>query len=547
MSFSFQDLDDQGGYDNLKEHFREWACRNFVVDFTSERASAACNIDAGSLRSLLEQKKANRSVTRWINIWSPEMQTDVLEQIGEHYGFSSRLLAIMRSRHDLQYQKKVAVQQQQAPLSEKTPHINEENKFSDIESYGGIMTSSTVLSQQTSTGNLSHYQIVDEVWHYNSVDWGEKYHCIGYNSLHVDEDTSPRHDNFPGRKPPHKRPDSKPPGKRLWTWLMLCDDGTVISIFENPYPGVKDLKPGPDRMLRITRRNVDNVFRHLSKAADNERKEDFMSVLNIRKSMASQTGQSGQKAGEVTDQPSLLFYYLFDDWRRTYSLVAQKADQYGSQLSEVRDSMFLRPSVPLVEDLHQVGQQLAVLKRMYESYSVIIDRLLENQSLHSSDTPSNDPRLGVRLSRAALVRFERLKDRIQLLALSEVQSCLDEKESLVFLNFNLITLKQSVAVERLTRITILLAKVTILFMPVSLMTAYFSTQIAGAEHTFTVASYWISFGVIFVLSFIFLLVFGQLSDTVEGKPIYQSFTRIFYDRSRKALKERKERKEKWQE
>ena len=538
MICSFQDLDDQGAYDTLKAQFRDWSCRNFIVDFTSATASAAYNVDIRSLGDLLKQKKANKSVTRWINIWNPELQSEELKQIGEQYGFSSRLLAIMRSRHDSQYQKEIEMQQKQAILPEKAAHITEENRSSDIESYAGTMASSTIVSQRTDINRLSHYRIADEVWHYNSVDWGERYHCIGFNSLHDVEITSGIYNAMSGDKPPHKRLGSKPPGKRLWTWLVLCDDGTVISIFENPFPEVGMLDADQARILEITRRNVDNVFRHLSKATDIERKEDFMSVLNIRRTMPSQARQT---SAEVTDQPSLLFYYLFDDWRTTYSLVAQKDDQYGSQLAELRRSMFERPSVQLVEDLHHVGQQLAVLKRIYESYSIIIDRLLENQSLHSGDSPGENSTLGVQLRPAASVRFERLRDRIRLLALSEVQSCLDEKESLVFLNFNLITLKQSAAVERLTRITILLAKVTILFMPVSLMTAYFSTQIVELQHTFTVVSYWISFGVIFVLSFVFLIVFGRLSDTVEGKPIYRSLTRIFYDKSRGAYEGRKER------
>ena len=42
---------------------------------------------------------------------------------------------------------------------------------------------------------------------------------------------------------------------------------------------------------------------------------------------------------------------------------------------------------------------------------------------------------GAPLSSAASVRFERLRDRINLLALSEIQECLDEKDSLVFLVF----------------------------------------------------------------------------------------------------------------
>ena len=115
--------------------------------------------------------------------------------------------------------------------------------------------------------------------------------------------------------------------------------------------------------------------------------------------------------------------------------------------------MFTKPQVPLIQKLHQYGRELAVLKRMYKSYALIIDRILDRQKpLYSSSaeqssesgtnseakilegqTTSKVQTFGAPLSSAAIVRFERLHDRINLYALSEIQECLDEKESLVFL------------------------------------------------------------------------------------------------------------------
>lgn len=126
-----------------------------------------------------------------------------------------------------------------------------------------------------------------------------------------------------------------------------------------------------------------------------------------------------------------------------------------------------RPNVKLVEDLHIIGRRLAVLKRMYQSYNLIIDRILENQKpidnsierrpgsrarnggqnlsgvplttgevTKDSDihTDHGAPQtLGVHLSQAVAVRFQRLRDRIDLYALNEIEDCLDEKESLVFM------------------------------------------------------------------------------------------------------------------
>ena len=92
--------------------------------------------------------------------------------------------------------------------------------------------------------------------------------------------------------------------------------------------------------------------------------------------------------------------------------------------------------------------------------------------------------LGVSLSSAARVRFERLKHRIRLYALSEIDECLKLRDDLVMMvcalassytlsvhqseanrcaqsqNFNLIATKQSVSVERLTRVTLLYVRVS---------------------------------------------------------------------------------------
>ncbi len=114
-----------------------------------------------------------------------------------------------------------------------------------------------------------------------------------------------------------------------------------------------------------------------------------------------------------------------------------------------RKKLFSKPEVDLIEDLHRVGRQLAVLKRMYESYALIIDRILDrkkplnpglawrpsdlNNKIAKEEVSRDDQTYGVSLSPAATVRFERLRDRIKLYALSEIQDCLDDKESLVFL------------------------------------------------------------------------------------------------------------------
>ena len=125
--------------------------------------------------------------------------------------------------------------------------------------------------------------------------------------------------------------------------------------------------------------------------------------------------------------------------------------------------MFERPEVGHIDKLHHFGRQLAVLKRIYQSYALIIERILDRQKLpdtlaksthnhfashraheHEGDqAPPGGPiaaehqTFEVPLASAATVRFERLKDRINLYALSEIQDCLDEKESLVFMVYSI--------------------------------------------------------------------------------------------------------------
>lgn len=227
--------------------------------------------------------------------------------------------------------------------------------------------------------------------------------------------------------------------------------------------------------------------------------------------------------------------------------------------------MLIKADLTHVDQLHHIGCQLAVLKRVYHSYSLLIDRILERReitiaSLKNShvisaaesmiasahDTDSRNPlipelasSLGVSLSSAARVRFERLKDRIALYALSEIQECIDQKDSLVMMNFNLIAIKESFSVERLTWVTLVLAQITILFTPVTLMTGYFSIQFKNTE--FEVKSYWWAFSIILGLSLLMLFLFSHFSGTLNGHIIKTSWGRLVVDIGKRWWSHRKKR------
>ena len=104
----------------------------------------------------------------------------------------------------------------------------------------------------------------------------------------------------------------------------------MISINENPYPNPATVD---ERELLSIRRNLINVFEQLSKVGNEEQPHDAIMTVQIR---------SGLKATSLaethvsdSDGPSLLLYYLFDDWFTTYSLVARNEHQYGVELDKV--------------------------------------------------------------------------------------------------------------------------------------------------------------------------------------------------------------------
>lgn len=78
-------------------------------------------------------------------------------------------------------------------------------------------------------------------------------------------------------------------------------------------------------------------------------------------------------------------------------------------------------------------------------------------------------------------------------------------------------------VDRLTRVTLLLTKATILFLPVSLMTGYFSMQLVGVEYS--VQTYWLSFVICFFLSWLALFLFGLFNGTVQTVEVIKQMWR----------------------
>jgi hypothetical protein len=352
----FRNFDNVGNFDLFDRQTRNPKSANFCLDFGEQEAFCAFDLDAQAYSKLLASPRPPYLHTRWINIWMPYNQKDLLKVLGQYFDFTPRLLGMMRSDpcppKSPSMRKKKSSSTLRSMLSHRSSksgstqqRAKEANQamMDSEESIG--MTELMHSAQLEMVQDLSHYQLVDDVWHWSTVDWGRRCKsprdigecsaniavvvCIGYNSLH-NVRTKPVNDQHNDDK---DRTGDVPHGKRVWNWLLLCEDKTVISISEDPFPFSNgDLHADELKLLYTARRNLVNVFRQLSKAPTPLR-DTALIQLPIR----SRVGQSEEETvHRSTDAPGLLFYYLFEDWGTTFNLISPRRHHgYGSELDRL--------------------------------------------------------------------------------------------------------------------------------------------------------------------------------------------------------------------
>ena len=518
----FKDLDDAANLEHLLAALLSSDTCNFILDFSDVASWVCFDANTSTVAALLAAERPQALNTRWINIWYPSKHSSLLKLLAERYDFSPRLLALMCSDPKESRTSQSTAQRRQKPHKRFRPFSISQSALED--GLDELSEDSSITSYDSVTrGNL--YKIIGDLWHYSSIDFGRNYVCIGYNSLY-------------GTKPAGGSPSSGPLPHctRVWTWLVLCEDNTVISINEDPFPFSDGrLDPLQQLILAETRRNLVSVFKSLSAVEEvSLMTRALMTLLPIRARLGDTPEET---ANRPKDTPGLLFYYLFENWHNSYTLITRKESRYGLELNRLRTEMFHSPTLCHIDRLDSIGKELGILKRHYESYNRLIDRLLEPQpastasiqnmrlghtetaSQTSLDTirpvmqPEPESTLGVSLPSPTRVRFTRLRDLIDLYALSEVDEYLKQKDSLVTMNFQLIAIKESLDVEKLTRTTLLLTKFTMLFLPISFMTSYFSVPLRNM--LYSVTQYWISFSVTLLLSVTALFVFGVVSGSVQ--------------------------------
>lgn len=179
---SFRDFDNERNFDLFDRQTRNPRSYNFVVDFGDEDAYCAFDLGSHSISRLLSVPRPAKLHTRWINVWVPHLQKDVIHALAKQYDFSPRLLGMMVSEplaprpSDLHSKKSSntlgSARSRKSQRSKASSGSDETNHYDSEESIG--MTEMMHSTQLDMVRDLSHYHIVDEVWHWSTVDWGRR-------------------------------------------------------------------------------------------------------------------------------------------------------------------------------------------------------------------------------------------------------------------------------------------------------------------------------------------------------------------------------------
>ena len=148
---------------------------NFALEFDSEQAHLGLGLSPTSVQQLLDTEKANTK-SRWICLWCPEQQRDIVVALAAHYGFSPRLRGFMCQNPE---QPAVAtMDNHQNHYRNMLPGLRRlKSERASFETQSPDLEMTPTFEQPASLAlglDLNHWRMVDQVWYYCSVDWGDK-------------------------------------------------------------------------------------------------------------------------------------------------------------------------------------------------------------------------------------------------------------------------------------------------------------------------------------------------------------------------------------
>lgn len=240
-TINFEDFDLKDVYNRIDAALLHAETRNFVIEFDDSTAKSAQDVDEVAMKTYLKTDRPSTSSTRWINVFGPERQKRLVKVLSDRYNFTPRLLGIMCSGHNSpspvpsKPQHNGHIHDRWHPISPTRP-----SAFHALDPEKDVVP--TKKWNENPMLKVSHYTVVNEVWHWCSIDWSPKctraslisdLHltfadiCLGYNSLSdttsIPTDSHNEHteEDFGATRVSR----NKPKGTRTWSWLVLCDDG----------------------------------------------------------------------------------------------------------------------------------------------------------------------------------------------------------------------------------------------------------------------------------------------------------------------------------
>lgn len=102
---------------------------------------------------------------------------------------------------------------------------------------------------------------------------------------------------------------------------------------ENPFPRQDaEFQQNQLKILKIVRRNIRSIFAGVSRLHQSKTESDSLVTIRVRHFNDVGPDQANIKQ---EDGPSLLFYYIFDDWMSSFGLVAKREHKYSVLLEDL--------------------------------------------------------------------------------------------------------------------------------------------------------------------------------------------------------------------
>lgn len=122
---------------------------------------------------------------------------------------------------------------------------------------------------------------------------------------------------------------------RLWQWIVLFDDGTVVS-FHEPVPGRETLSTEEyQKRVTFTRRKLLQKIQSLCLSDEAQKRRRFRNTQIGIAVTLRYPFRNYNCTNKGIGEAGRLMFYLFDDWDSGYMLLTEQGTNYYKKLNEL--------------------------------------------------------------------------------------------------------------------------------------------------------------------------------------------------------------------